>query len=381
VINGATIGVPYSYFVTATGIPAPTLSAGTLPGWLTFNPGTGELSGTPLSADFGLSAQIDITANNGWAPNAVQSFQIQVNGIAPVITSTAPTTAVAGTLYTYTIIATGDPAPTLGVAGNPAWLTLTGNVLSGTPAGGDVGLTGQITVTASNGELPDFDEIFQIDVSGVAPQITSTAPTSVVVGSLYTYTIVATGSPAPSVMALGLPAWLNLVGNVLSGTPAGTDVGVSGNITITATNGVAPDDTEIFQVTVNGTAPVFTSTPVTGAAINAAYSYTATATGLPTPTLSVSSTLPAWLSFNAGTGALTGTPTTADGGSSVSVTIVAANGVAPNATQTFTIGVAKPSDDSDDSSNCSGGTAGAGLGLTLPVLALVGFARRRRKLA
>ena len=33
----ATVGTAYSYTLTATGTPAPTLSASGLPGWLAFN--------------------------------------------------------------------------------------------------------------------------------------------------------------------------------------------------------------------------------------------------------------------------------------------------------------------------------------------------------
>ncbi len=85
-------------------------------------------------------------------------------GVAPAITSTAPTTAVVGVLYTYTIATTGTPAPTLTVGGNPSWLTLSGNVLSGTPTALDVGTTGTITVTA-NGTAPDDTEVFTISVT------------------------------------------------------------------------------------------------------------------------------------------------------------------------------------------------------------------------
>ena len=78
----------------------------------------------------------------------------------PQITSTAPTTATVGTVYTYTIATTGTP--TLSVSGNPAWLTLSGNTLSGTPTA--AGATGTITVTANNGVNPNATQTFSITV-------------------------------------------------------------------------------------------------------------------------------------------------------------------------------------------------------------------------
>jgi hypothetical protein len=376
----ATVGMPYIYVVTATGAPAPVLSAVGLPGWLTFNPANGLLSGVPGPGDLGLSGVIDITASNGWPPAAVQSFQIQVNGTAPIITSTAPTTVAVGALYTYTVVATGNPAPTIGVSGEPGWLTLVGNVLSGTPGPADLGVTGLITITAANGRGVDATEQFTITVAGVAPQITSTAPTSVVAGSVYIYTMTAIGSPTPVINATGLPPWLTQVGNVLSGTPTGANVGTTGLITVTAANGVAPDALENFTITVTGSAPLFTSTPVTIAGTNIPYNYAVEVEGSPRPTLVVTSALPAWLTFNASTGLLSGTPTAADAGIGVDVTIDATNGVGASATQSFTIAVANtspPAPKSDEGCTAgSGNTLPALLGLMAPVAIVLG--RRRR---
>jgi outer membrane protein assembly factor BamB len=81
---------------------------------------------------------------------------------APTITSAAPTTATVGELYVYAITATGNPAPTYSVSGNPAWLQLSGNILSGTP--GAAGTTGTITVVAENSEGVDTQE-FTIGVA------------------------------------------------------------------------------------------------------------------------------------------------------------------------------------------------------------------------
>src|SRR5690606_5925525 len=131
-----------------------------------------------------------------------------------------------------------------------------------------------------------------------------------------------------------------------------------------------------LEVEVVGIAPTFTSTPVTSATPGQTYTYTATADGNPAPTLSVTSALPAWLTFNAGTGVLSGQPTKSDETSTVNVTLEASNGVAPDATQTFTINVgsAPSSDKDDDDSGCSTGSrvptwplllAGAGLGAAL----------------
>ena len=73
------------------------------------------------------------------------------------------------------------------------------------------------------------------------------------------------------------------------------------------------DVDQSFTITVSNIndAPVVTSTAVTAATEDAAYSYTFTASDDDSgDTLTLSApTLPSWLSFNAGTGALTGTPT------------------------------------------------------------------------
>ena len=85
----------YSYTLTATDKDASdtvTLSATTKPSWLSFNAGSGVLSGTPNNGHVGThSVTIKATDDNGAMDT--QSFTITVNNVndAPTITSTAVT--------------------------------------------------------------------------------------------------------------------------------------------------------------------------------------------------------------------------------------------------------------------------------------------------
>lgn len=76
--NTAAAGSPYSFTFTASGTPAPTftVTAGTLPPGLSLNPTTGVLSGTPTTP--GVYSGIQVTASNGTAPDATQTFSITV---------------------------------------------------------------------------------------------------------------------------------------------------------------------------------------------------------------------------------------------------------------------------------------------------------------
>lgn len=149
----ATAGMPYSYTATAVGgPPAPTLSVGSLPAWLTFDRNTGVLSGTPGAADIGLSATITITASNGTPPDAQQSFQIDVLGTPAQIVSNPVTSVVAGGNYHYAVTTLGLPAATYTSSALPAWLSLdpVNGELVGTPMPGETG-TVTVTITADNG--------------------------------------------------------------------------------------------------------------------------------------------------------------------------------------------------------------------------------------
>jgi len=98
----------------------------------------------------------------------------------------------------------------------------------------------------------------------------------------------------------------------------------------------APCDMGAYALTV-GVAPMLTSGTSTTFTVSSHGTFSFTATGSPPPTFSETGQLPTGISLSSG-GLLSGTPSGASG--IYPITVTAANGVAPDAHQTFTINVA-----------------------------------------
>ena len=253
----AVAGTPYTYTFAATGYPAPRLAviSGALPAGLTLNPTTGVMAGTPTTTG---PSTFTVTATNGVNPHAVTdpiTVTVTPAPAAPVFTAdTPPTSAVAGTPYTYAFAATGYPAPRFAVTGGalPAGLTLTAaGVLAGTPTT-PTGVS-TFTVTATNGVNPHAVTgplTVTVAPAPVAPVFAAATPPAAVAGTPYTYTFTATGYPTPTIAVTGgaLPAGLVLDSStaVVSGTP--TSAG-SATFTLTATNAAGTDSKAYTIVT------------------------------------------------------------------------------------------------------------------------------------
>lgn len=180
-----------------------------------------------------------------------------------------------------------------------------------------------------------------------APTITGTPATSVVVNTAYGFTPSAAdadGSRLTFTIA-NKPAWASFTRSSgrLSGTP--TVAGTHANIVISVSDGTYTASLPAFSITVTTpapviAAPVLTGTPGTDARVGLAYAFTPTASdpqGLPL-TFAIANR-PAWASFDAATGALTGTPTAADVGTTTGIVISASNGTRSTALPAFAITV------------------------------------------
>ena len=97
-----------------------------------------------------------------------------------------------------------------------------------------------------------------------------------------------------------------------------------------------------------GQPPAFTAAnPPLTATAGAAYTYGFAASGVPAPTFALGSGAPAWLTIGATTGTVSGTPPA--GTTSFAYSVVASNGVAPNATAgPFTVSVSPPTNKTAD---------------------------------
>ena len=333
-------GTAGSFTVTSTGFPTPSLSAsGGLPAGVTFTDngdGTATISGTPSASSAG-SYPITIDATNGVGPDASQSFTLTVDAPA-VITSGADTAFTAGSAGSFTVTSTGNPTDALSETGSlPTGVTFVDNgdgtgTLSGTPAPGTGG-SYPITFGASNGVGSPASQSFTLTVDE-APTITSGDSATFLVGSLGSFTPTASGFPVPSISESGaLPPGVTFAHGALKGTPTQTG---SYPITIAASGDGAA--TQSFTLTVDQ-APVITSADTTTFAQSAAGSFTVTATGTPTPTVSEFGNLPSGVTFTPhadGTGTLAGTPAQAG---TYQFGFIASNGEGSNATQFFTLTV------------------------------------------
>ena len=167
----------YSYTFTVTDANAGdtlTLSAPTLPAWLSFTANTGVLSGTPDNDDVGPHV-VKLRVNDGTI-DVDQDFTITVANTndAPTITGTPITTAVEGVAYSFTVIgADVDVGASLNyqLSNQPTWLSVNGSgVVSGTPTNSDVGTASNIVIGVSDGtettSLPAFTIVVDADMDG-----------------------------------------------------------------------------------------------------------------------------------------------------------------------------------------------------------------------
>jgi outer membrane protein OmpA-like peptidoglycan-associated protein len=313
VLGSMTVGTAYSNGIEADGRPAPTyaVTSGSLPAGLSLDSSTGAISGTPTSAG---SFSFEITATNP-AGAASKTF----NGSVAAPTNSVPSWSdnTLGSMtnsesYSDGVSASGWPTPTYAVSSGslPAGLSLdsTTGAVTGTPT-----VTGaySFTITASNTQ-GSVSQAFSGSVAPpptVAPSWSDTTLSDFVAGVSYSDSVSASGVPSPTyaVTSGSLPAGVSLDASTgdITGTP--TTAG-SYSFELTASNS-AGSVTHTVSGTVNA-APSWSDTSLSEVVKDNAYSDGVSADGTPAPTYSVTSgSLPAGLSLDAATGAITGVPT------------------------------------------------------------------------
>ncbi|MFM6990871.1 MAG: autotransporter domain-containing protein, partial [Rhodoferax sp.] len=350
-------GTPISTYQITT-YPTPTAGyglTGSLPSGLSFNSGTGQITGTPSAAG-SFPVTVSATANG---VSVSQALTITVGPI-PVVSTTgtvlpASTPTVVGTVGTaitnIVINGTNGPISSYSISGGslPPGLGLAGATISGTPTtSGDYPLT----LTATNGNGPgNLAVIMRINATG-APVISSGATGTGTVGTAGTaYTIMTTAANGPvtsySVVSGSLPAGLtlNTSTGVVSGIPTASGIssvtlgavnsgGLTGSLAVTFT--ITPNALPVISSPSNGT----TTALALGAAMTP---INITASNPPLTAFALTSgTLPTGVSLNTTTGVISGTPTVPGASSAVTLTASNAVGTSTAVTVNFSVGVPAP---------------------------------------
>jgi hypothetical protein len=154
------------------------------PSWANFSTTTGQLSGTPATANVGTYSNVVISVSDGTTSVSLPTFSIQVTAppdIPPTISGNPPTAAQVGTAYSFTPTASDANGKTLSfsVQNKPSWanFSIATGGLSGTPATADVGTDSNIVVTVSDGTTSAALAAFSITVTAAPtpPQTEGTA--------------------------------------------------------------------------------------------------------------------------------------------------------------------------------------------------------------
>lgn len=259
------------------------------------------------------------------------------------ITSSNSANFTAGVSNSFTVITSGTPTPVLSVVGLPAWASFNASsgILSGFPPTTN-GSPFVITITASNGVVPNAVQSFTLNVqSPTAPAITS-APFNATfnINTVVGFNYQASGYPHPmfSVTSGTLPPGITLSPNGYM-TGAFTQCGLYTGI-ISASNGVGASASQNFSIAVQQS-PTITNDPLSASVQEgSAFSFSYQATGYPSPTYSANY-LPPGFTLSA-SGVLSGTPTQSTGGPWSGMTVTVSNGLSPDFTQSLSLTILEP---------------------------------------
>lgn len=256
-----------AFTVVATGNPAPTFSLTGAPAFLSINPSSGVLSGT-ASDTSGSPFSFTISASNG--VTTTQTFTLTVNPavVAPAITvQPVGGTIARGQTANFSVTATGTALTYQwskdGVAINGA--TNSSLVLSGVQSSGG----GNYTVTVNNSlNLPVVSTPAVLVVNSAPVIVTQPQSQTALAGGTVSFSVVASGTPAPSYQWRVNGVAITNSGNVSGATSAtltisGVQATNAANYDVLVGNGVGSALSSLTQLTVatTATAPVITSTP------------------------------------------------------------------------------------------------------------------------
>ncbi|CAE6848891.1 hypothetical protein XA1314C_40240 [Xanthomonas arboricola] len=319
-LSAATRGTAYSQTLSASGGTAPytyAVSAGSLPAGITLA-SNGTLSGTATVEG---SFNVTVTATDANTFTATQAYALTVAGPNLALPASTLPAGTAGQAYSAAITpATGGTAPysyalTGGVLPAGVVVDAATGALSGTPT---VAGTFNFTLTASDSTPSPAAQASRSYTLTIAAPVVVIAPTTLPAatrGTAYSQTLSASGGTAPYTYALAsgtLPAGITLASNgTLSGTAT---VEGSFNFTVTATDANTFTATQAYALTVAGPNLALPASTLPAGTAGQAYSAAITpATGGTAPyTYALTGgVLPAGVVVDAGTGALSGTPTVA----------------------------------------------------------------------
>ena len=240
---------------------------------------------------------------------------------APVIWGTPITSALSSNWYDFR---PGGSDPD----GNPIWFTIAnkpswasfdsrnGRLTGLPPAGTWYNVKIGVTDGYLSASLPAFNIYIK---QNTAPIVAGSPPTTVAVGSKYDFIPSATNKDGDRIWytIVNKPswAWFNAVNGELAGYPS--TAGTYSNIIVGATDGYRSTTLPPFTITVTAPnhAPTISGSPATTVTAGTQYAFQPTAADVDKNTLGFTvQNKPAWANFNTATGALTGTPTSANVG-------------------------------------------------------------------
>jgi hypothetical protein len=331
------------------------------PGWMQFDSRTGRLNGTPKDKDVGKHRGIVVSVSDGQDEAILQPIDIDVlpaaagENQAPDISGMPSSVATVDSFYDFIPTASDADGDTLSfqIVNRPGWAGFDPVIgrLSGTPRSGDIGVDADIVIRVSDGI--SVSELGPFVISVNAPAGQNSAPTisgipdpDVVIGETWAFTPQATDVDADtlSFAVFNAPPWTNFDPGTgsLSGAPGATDVGRVNGVTIVVTDGEASASLPAFAIEVIGinTPPTIVGSPSTIIDAGQTYTFTPVADDDDGDALAFSiANRPAWASFNASTGTLSGVPGEVDVGTDSGIRISVGDGQASASLPVFSIQV------------------------------------------